>query len=149
LRKNYTQIQNPVETEPVYLNELPENATTATKLQREQKHHFSTGEIEGVIEDYTKNKLTVYQLAEKYGCHRNTVSKLLKNNGVRVTLTRMEEREITEAKRLYESGLSLREIERELGICKTTLGNSLTKAGVTLRPARRYKRSTYQCRRQS
>jgi predicted DNA-binding protein (UPF0251 family) len=95
-----------------------------------------------MIEDYTKNSLTIYQLAEKYGCHRNTVSKQLRKNGVAVTIVKMGEKEVTEATRLYESGLSLRDVERRMGICKTTLGRALAKAGVELRAARRVSRKS-------
>jgi IS30 family transposase len=135
-------LQTPVEIEPSYCNELPENTAIATKIERNQKHRFSTEETEGMIEDYTNNKLTVYQLAEKYGCHRTTVSKLLKENGVDVTVAKMKDEDAAEAARLYESGLSLRDIEKKMRVCKTTISRALARAGIELRPARRVSRKS-------
>jgi IS30 family transposase len=112
-------------------------ATIATRIERNQKRCFSTEETERMIEDYTKNKLTVYQLAEKYGCHRNTVSRHLRKNDVEVAVAKLGDNEVAEAARLYESGLSLRDIEKKMGACKTTIGRALAKAGVVLQPARR------------
>jgi transcriptional regulator of acetoin/glycerol metabolism len=63
------------------------NAKTATRIERNQKPHFSTEETEGMIEDYTRDKLTVYQLAEKYGCHRSTVNRHLRKNGINVSIS--------------------------------------------------------------
>jgi hypothetical protein len=57
-------------------------------------------------------------------------------------IVKMGEKEIAEATKLYESGLSLREIERKMGTCKSTLGRTLVKAGVELRPARRVSRKS-------
>ena len=59
-----------------------EYEAVATKIKQKQKR-LSPEEISGVIKDY-KSGLTVYQLAEKYDCHRTTVSQKLKDNGVKM-----------------------------------------------------------------
>jgi|GEM_PF-5250297 len=72
-------------TEKQYINELPENAEVAAKITRGHKH-FTQSETEEVITSYAEQRLTVCQLAEQRGYHRNTntISKLLKQNGVSI-----------------------------------------------------------------
>jgi DNA-binding CsgD family transcriptional regulator len=137
-------LENPINMQGVYVNELPDNATTVTMLKRKQKYGFSPEETEQIIVDYTLNHLTVYELAAKYGCHRSTISKHLKQNSVTVTHRKMDDKLIKEAIRLYEAGLSLKTVGELMRIPKTTVRHTLIRAGVTLRPARRKPRQTRQ-----
>lgn len=50
---------------------------------------------------------TVYELGERFGVHRNTVSEILKREGVRLRYRSIEPEDHPEVIRLYESGLSL------------------------------------------
>jgi predicted DNA-binding protein (UPF0251 family) len=127
----------PDKTCSTYINELPENAKTVSVLRQEQKHEFSPEETVRIVVDYTVNHLTVYELAAKYSCHRTTISKHLKQNGVKVTHCKMDNRQIEEAIRLYESGLSLKNVGKLLTIAETTIRETLIRAGITMRPARR------------
>jgi hypothetical protein len=42
LNNNYSHLQTPVETEASYCNELPKSTTITTRIERSQKHRFST-----------------------------------------------------------------------------------------------------------
>jgi hypothetical protein len=102
----------------VYINELPDGARAVTAIAKEQKLGFSEQEVESVIKGYTEQRLTIYQLAEKYGCHRNTIGRLLKTNKVKVTIVRMTDDQVSEAVTLYESGWTLIQIAKHLGFGK-------------------------------
>ena len=63
---------------------------------------------------------TVYQLADKYGIHRRTISKHLRSAGVRLRLDGLTIEQIDEAEQLYASGQSLARIA---DILRTKTGN--------------------------
>lgn len=52
------------------------------QLQQKQKH-FTDEEIIILTEEYQNGK-TLLELAKQYGCHRDTVSRMLKKHGVKV-----------------------------------------------------------------
>jgi len=125
-----------------YANELPDNAGIATSITHSHKCHFTQQETKEIIKGYTEQHLTVYQLADRHGCHRDTVSRLLKQNGVQVARRRMADEQVARAIELYQSGWSLREIAKELELSKSNVQCTLHKAGVKMRPAKRAARST-------
>jgi DNA-binding transcriptional regulator LsrR (DeoR family) len=88
-----------------------------------------------MVVDYTEHRLTVYRLADKYGCHRVTISATLKKNGVTATNKRMDEAAILKAKQLYADGLTLKQVGQQLNICESTVRKTLIKAGVEMRAA--------------
>jgi predicted DNA-binding protein YlxM (UPF0122 family) len=122
-----------------YVNELPKSAKVVTTVARNHKTSFSKKEVEQIIQGYTMQHLTIYQLADKHDCHRNTISKLLKKNGVEVTNRCLTNKQITQAIELYESGLSLREISKEFGFNgkSSSVSRALHKADVEMRPPKR------------
>jgi lambda repressor-like predicted transcriptional regulator len=85
-----------------------------------------------LIVDY-RTGLTVYQLAARFGCHRSTVSRCLKSNGVRMRLTPPSKEQIEEAVGLYESGLSLAKVGEKIGCNPDTLRLRLRERGVVMR----------------
>jgi DNA-binding transcriptional regulator LsrR (DeoR family) len=119
----------------VYINELPDGARAVTAIAKKRKLGFSQQEVENVVKGYTEQRLTIYQLAEKYGCHRNTISKLLKANEVKVTIVRMTDDRVSEAVTLYESDWTLIQIAKHWGFGKATVLRVLHKAGVEMRAA--------------
>jgi transposase-like protein len=123
----------------VYANELPDNAVTVNGTVRHPKRNFTEAEIQSLVTNYRDNGLTVYQLADKYGCHRNTISKVLRQNGVEVTIRKLNEERLKQAIELYGAGWSLREIGRELDVTKSTVRVALVKAEVEMREAKRCK----------
>ncbi|MDR1185337.1 MAG: hypothetical protein LBK67_11160 [Coriobacteriales bacterium] len=134
--------KTPISTsERTFTNEFPNEATTIRRIKQNQKRHFTDNEATQMVIDYTQHRLTVYQLADKYGCHRQTISNVLKKNGATVTKRRMDEATITKAKQLYADGLTLKQVGQELSICESTIRKTLIKAGVEMRVACRYRRA--------
>ncbi|MDR1464739.1 MAG: hypothetical protein LBJ11_05500, partial [Oscillospiraceae bacterium] len=60
----------------------------ARKIQQPQKR-LTVAEIDRIAEEYQQGAST-YALAEKYGCHRNTISSNLKKRGITVTHSKIE-----------------------------------------------------------
>ena len=77
---------------------------------------------------------TVYDLAEAFGCHRSTVSAVLKRNGVTVTLVKSEKIfDPAEAAALYEAGMKSKEIGKRFGVSEQTIRDCLKKQGIKMR----------------
>jgi len=76
---------------------------------------------------------TVYELAAKYGCHRNSVSAHLKRNGVKMRVRSLTEDQILQAIELYESGLSLVKVKERMGVTSETIRLRLIERGVVMR----------------
>ena len=127
-----------ITSEKVFSNELPDGATIVKKIKQQQKRSFSNAETAQMMIDYVDNQLSVYQLADTYHCHRNTISGVLKRNGVKVTKNRMNDKVVEKAKRLYASGLTLKVVRQQLGICESTIRRSLMRVGVEIREPHRY-----------
>jgi len=104
-----------------------------TKISQQQKRLDDT-EIQLLIAEY-KTGSTVYQLADKFGCHRTTVSECLKAHGVRMRLKRLTEKQINEAVRLYESGLSSANVGQRVGASPRTVVDRLRERGIPIRDA--------------
>jgi len=127
------------ERERAYTNELPDDVKVAKESQQHQRHYFEPTELAQMVIDYTEHRLTVYQLADKYSCHRTAISKQLKQQGINVTRNRMDENQIETAKQLYASGLTLKQVGQQMGITKSTIRVTLANAGVSMRKRHDYK----------
>jgi response regulator of citrate/malate metabolism len=97
-------------TETIFVNKI-----------KEQHKQFTDDEIPNLIADY-KTGLTIYELADKYHCHRNTVSRALKAHGVTVTIQKITtDDEIQNLLNLRKNGLTNQQIAEHLNISKTTV----------------------------
>lgn len=74
-------------------------------------------------------------LAAEYGVAKSTVLNLLRTSGAAVRRQPLTPEQVSEAVRLYESGLSLSEVAERLQVNQETMRMAILKAGVTLRPA--------------
>ena len=72
-------------------------------------------------------------LAEEFGVARSTVLRLLREARVVVRRQPMAPEQVSEAARLYESGLSLSQVAKHLEVNQETMRLAILKAGVTLR----------------
>lgn len=73
-------------------------------------------------------------LAAEYQVKRESISKLLRREGVKIRLRRqMSDEQTDEAVRLYESGLSLEQIGSRLGWDHSTIYRHLRKRDVKMR----------------
>lgn len=77
---------------------------------------------------------TVYQLGQRFGIARQTVSKILKRHGVPMRRTGLSPDQISQAARLYEDGWSLARIGERLKVSADTVRLRLLERGVKLRP---------------
>ncbi len=106
----------------------PRTSTAATNPPAE-----SDDQVQQLVDDYLDGS-TVYQLGERFGVSRQTVSRLLKRHGVTMRMACMSQEQIDEAARLYEAGQSLARIGAHLGFNDTTVRSRLIERGVKMRP---------------
>ena len=95
--------------------------------------HLTDLEIVNIITEY-KAGLSTYDLARKYDCHRNTISRNLKKRGIKVTVEKIDyAQDIKELIRLYQSVLKTEEVAKRFGISDTTVIKHLHRNGVKMR----------------
>ncbi|MFI2116328.1 helix-turn-helix domain-containing protein [Streptomyces rubiginosohelvolus] len=86
-----------------------------------------------LVEAY-KAGATTYQLAERFGVKRQTVSAILKRNGVTPRWRRLTEANVDEAEQLYvHQGMSAARIADRLRVDPETVRLRLRKRGVQMR----------------
>jgi DNA-binding CsgD family transcriptional regulator len=78
---------------------------------------------------------TVYELAERFGIHRATVSEHLHRRGVGMRGAGLREEQVEVAVRLYEQGWSLARTGARLGCTGNTVRFALLRRGVRMRDA--------------
>lgn len=117
---------------------MPADSTVVRRVKQCQKHGFTELEIEEIVAGYTTSGMSIYQLAEKHGCHRDTISSLLKRSGITVTKTRMNDATAQGAAKLYCSGLTLKQVGEHLGFSESVIRRTLLKSGVQMRKPHRY-----------
>jgi DNA invertase Pin-like site-specific DNA recombinase len=105
---------------------------TAKQLKADQVQELIAGYQAGA---------TVYQLGERFGIDRKTVSLVLRRHDVPMRRRGLSAEQIEEAVRLYEYGWSLARIGRKLGADPTTVLNRLRLRGVRMRDAQGRTRS--------
>lgn len=76
---------------------------------------------------------TTTALAKDYDVAKSTIIGILRANNVVVRRQPMTADQVSEAARLYESGLSLSQVAEALGVNQETLRVAVIKAGVVLR----------------
>lgn len=117
----------------------PESAKTAAAPRSpasfRPNRKLMPAEIGELVGAYRRGA-TVYELAEQFGMHRQTVSAHLRREGIAMRpRIRMTTRLVERATELYESGWSTVRIGKELGLGTSTVGKALKRAGVEMRPA--------------
>jgi len=101
-------------------------------VQRPQKF-LSEEEIQQIVTSYQNGK-TTYELAEQYGCIRQTISRHLKKSGIQVTLTSTKIADnIPQIVALYDGGMKISEIARQFNVCEATIQKYLHIGGAKLR----------------
>lgn len=113
-----------------------DRSQTPPSSQRRAQPRLSGENTRQVIAAYKAGK-TVYELATEYGCHRVTISAVLKRNGVSLRCVSPTPEQAAEMVRLYESGLSLAKVGRQLGFNASTVLAHLRNAGIQTRDAHR------------
>jgi transposase-like protein len=117
----------------------PEGATTPPHYEevttiRQHQRRFTSEEELAVVAGYREGG-TVYTLAKKYGCHRTTISRILKSHNVELANAPIAAKTVNEIVRLYESGLSMEATGQQVGVSAKTVFNYLHSRGVPVREA--------------
>ena len=106
---------------------------TVKSLKQQHKHEFSNNEILEMARQYRAGK-TIYELAKKFGCHRVTVSAILKRNGVTVSVEKSEKIfNPAKAAEFYEAGMKSKDIGIHFGVSEQTIRKCLKKQGIKIR----------------
>lgn len=77
---------------------------------------------------------TTTQLAKDYGVAKSTIIGILRARNVVVRRQSLSAEQVSEAARLYESGLSLSQAAAQLSVNQETMRVAILKEGTTLRP---------------
>lgn len=99
---------------------------------RQHQKRLAADEIHTAVAAY-KRGATVAELAERFGCHRVTVARHLREAGARLRLDPLTSDEIDEAVRLYQAGLSLARVGEQVGATARTVQRRLRERGVQMR----------------
>lgn len=89
-------------------------------------------QVQKLIEGYEAGA-TVYELGDRFGIERRTVSAILHRHGVGMRRRGLSEPQIDDAVRLYAQGWSLARIATRMNITDHTVRQRLRERGVTMR----------------
>jgi len=118
------------------LGRLPPEATpVAAPVPTKQKVHLTAVQLEAIAMSYLAGA-TTHELAAEYGVTYTTISRRLKEQGVRVRNNVLSEDEITAALVLYQYGHSLDTVAKRMGRAPNSIRNALLKRGVRVRDFR-------------
>ncbi len=108
--------------------DLPGVAVASTPRQ-----HLLTPEEEAEVVALYKAGRTAKEVADQFGIHRLTVSRAVRRAGGRVGREPLTAREIERAKVLYENGLPIAAVAKELSLPRESIRRQLIQAGVVMR----------------
>lgn len=86
--------------------------------------------------------MAVKAISAKYGVHRSTIPALVRRAGVAVRITGLDAEERARASSLYESGMTLVQVARCMGIGDDAVRQAVLDAGGQIRPRGRRPRAT-------
>lgn len=95
----------------------------------QQQKSLTQAEIQTLIQKYEAG-VSTYDLADEFGCHRTTISSVLKRNGVMVTKRKVD---VTVAVKMYESGKTTTEIAKFFDVNGSAVSRTLQQNGVKMR----------------
>jgi|ERR1700722_3444742 len=110
----------------------PRKRAHHVKPRKQEQTRLEAEKASELIQLY-QSGATVYELAETFSVHRQTVSAILKRNKVRMRRTVLSEAEIDRAIEFYDSGLSLAKVGARLDRTASTIRRVLLAQGVPIR----------------
>lgn len=138
LRGRYWNQRAQVRTLESLLRKLPSPATPVRRRQTPRMpgraRRLDDGQVQALIEGYQAGA-TVYELGERFGISRQTVSRYLHRRGVPMRRQGLTPEQIDEAVRLYEAGWSLARIGAQMDVDATTVLARLRERHVRTRNA--------------
>lgn len=126
-----TPVEEPVD--PTITDTSYDPNSTVKEITQQQKT-LSQIEIQAVIQKY-KAGASTYELADEFGCHRSTISAVLKRNGIVVTKRKVD---IATAIQMYESGKTTTEIAKFFDTNGSVISKTLRSNGVKMRKSWEY-----------
>ena len=111
--------------------EVPARPTPKRRRPRRARQ-LDDDQVQRLIGDY-KSGATVYELGERFGIERRTVSAILHRHGVAMRRRGLSAEQIDDAVRLYNQGWSLARIGNRMDVDAETVRKRLHERGVTLR----------------
>jgi transposase len=94
-----------------------------------------------LIADYEAG-MPVKAISAKYGVHRGTIPALVRRAGAEVRVAGLDAEERARASALYESGMTLVQVARRMGIGDDAVRQAVLDEGGQLRPRGRRPRAT-------
>jgi len=106
---------------------------TSIKRDRPRRaRQLGIDQIEQLIADY-QSGATVYELGDRFGIERRTVSNILHRRGVPMRRRGLSPEQVDDAVHLYNLGWSLARVGQHLDVNHTTVLNKLRERGVPTR----------------
>ena len=93
---------------------------------------LGTEQVEQLIADY-QSGATVYELGDRFGIERRTVSTILHRHGVPMRRRGLSPDQVETAIRLYNLGWSLSRVGDHLGVAHTTVLSALRERDILIR----------------
>jgi hypothetical protein len=125
-----------VEVLETLLRKLPDPTTPAPPPADRPKparaRQLDTNQIHALIQGYTAGA-TIYELGERFGVDRRTVSAILHRHGVDTRRRGLSPDQVDDAIRRYNSGWSLARIGEHLSVDPATVLNRLRERGIPTR----------------
>jgi DNA invertase Pin-like site-specific DNA recombinase len=117
----------------VALQVEPVEVDPAVTTWARENRMLSPNEVAELVEMYRQGA-TERSLAERFGAHRQTISRHLERAGVaKRPVVKMTEAVVERASKLYAEGWSTQRLGREFGASSSTVYKALVRAGVKLR----------------
>lgn len=106
---------------------------TPTKQDRPRRaRHLGDGHIQQLIAGYQSGS-TVYELGDRFGIERRTVSNILQRHDVPMRRRGLSPDQVDDAIHLYNLGWSLAQVGQHLDVDHTTVLNKLRERGIPTR----------------
>lgn len=137
---NYTNTSNTKPLEPIDsdLTDMSNTPDSVVKSYKQYQKSLSDEELELCIRLYSEG-VSVYALAEKFSCHRTTISRSLKKAGVEVTHEASKKTALTEqVLKMYADYNKPADIGKVLGINCATVRKTLHANNVYIRKSWEY-----------
>jgi DNA-binding MarR family transcriptional regulator len=132
----YCNTNAQVEALETLLRKLPDPTTPAPPPVDRSKpgraRQLDADQVQALIQSYTAG-VTTYELGDRFGIDRRTVSAILRRRGVDMRQRGLSPSQIDDAIRLYNSGWALARVGEHLGVDPTTVLNRLRERGIPTR----------------
>ena len=139
--REYVKGYKPTPVKPAIdpsITDLSYDPNSTIKTITQQQKTLSEAETRTIILKYQQGKST-YELAKEFGCHRYTISKALKDNGIEVTNQCAKKKVLAEMiMQMYSEWYKPQEIGEALGVSADTVRRILHDNNVYIRKSWEY-----------